>query len=74
MNGYEITELGQVREQENMLQRASAQALRRARRDARHTDDASSTPAWLVAFLGMKKRPATPPRHSHRPAHDPSCP
>ena len=33
MNGFEITELGQVREQENMLVRAEAQALRRARRD-----------------------------------------
>ncbi len=72
MNEYEITELGQVREQENMLERASSQALRQAQRDAGSTD-ASSTPAWLVAFLGMKKRPATPPRHSHRRAHDPSC-
>jgi hypothetical protein len=34
MNGFEITELGQVREQENMLERAQSQALRRARRDA----------------------------------------
>jgi hypothetical protein len=32
MNGFEITELGQVREQENMLERAQSQALRRARR------------------------------------------
>ncbi len=31
MNGFEITELGQVREQENMLERAQSQALRRAR-------------------------------------------
>ena len=30
MNGFEITELGQVREQENMLERAQSQALRRA--------------------------------------------
>jgi hypothetical protein len=34
MNGFEITELGQVREQENMLQRAESQARRRARRAA----------------------------------------
>ena len=34
MNGFEITELGQVREQENMLERAQSQALRRARRAA----------------------------------------
>ncbi len=34
MNGFDITELGQVREQENMLERAESQALRRARRDA----------------------------------------
>lgn len=34
MNGFEITELGQVREQENMLERAQSQALRRSRRAA----------------------------------------
>jgi hypothetical protein len=34
MNAYEITELGQVREQENMLQRAESQAWRRGRRAA----------------------------------------
>jgi hypothetical protein len=34
MNGLEITELGQVREQENMLERAQSQALRRGRREA----------------------------------------
>jgi hypothetical protein len=34
MNGFQITELGQVREQENMLERAQSQALRRARHDA----------------------------------------
>jgi hypothetical protein len=34
MNGFEITELGQVREQENMLERAQSQALRRARHEA----------------------------------------
>jgi hypothetical protein len=33
MNRFEITELGQVREQENMLERAESQALRRARQD-----------------------------------------
>jgi hypothetical protein len=33
MNGFEITELGQVREQENMLDRAQSQALRRARHE-----------------------------------------
>ncbi len=33
MNGFEITELGQVREQENMLERAQSQALRRSRRE-----------------------------------------
>lgn len=31
MNGFEITELGQIREQEHMLERARAQALHRAR-------------------------------------------
>jgi hypothetical protein len=31
MNGFEITELGQIREQEHMLERARSQALRRAR-------------------------------------------
>ena len=31
MNGFEITELGQVGEQENMLEHAQSQALRRAR-------------------------------------------
>jgi hypothetical protein len=35
MNGFEITELGQVREQESMLERAESQALRRARHQAR---------------------------------------
>jgi hypothetical protein len=34
MNGFEITELGQVAEQENMLERAQRQALRRARHEA----------------------------------------
>jgi hypothetical protein len=34
MNRFEITELGQVAEQENMLERAQSQALRRARHDA----------------------------------------
>ncbi|MDQ2961293.1 MAG: hypothetical protein M3R48_09660 [Candidatus Dormibacteraeota bacterium] len=63
MNGYEITELGQVREQENMLERAEGQALRQARRDAPGTDGASMPP-WLVTFLRQ-------PRHSHpHPAHD----
>jgi hypothetical protein len=33
MNGDQITELGQVREQENMLSRAQAQAARVARRE-----------------------------------------
>jgi hypothetical protein len=33
MNEFEITELGQVREQENMLERSQSQALRRARQD-----------------------------------------
>jgi hypothetical protein len=31
MNGFEITELGQIREQEHMLERARSQALGRAR-------------------------------------------
>jgi hypothetical protein len=34
MNEFEITELGQVREQQNMLERAQSQALRRSRRAA----------------------------------------
>jgi hypothetical protein len=34
MNEFEISELGQVREQENMLERAQSQALRRARHAA----------------------------------------
>ena len=34
MNECEITELGQVREQENMLERAQSHALRRARHQA----------------------------------------
>jgi hypothetical protein len=33
MNEFEITELGQVREQENMLQRAQSQVSRRARHE-----------------------------------------
>jgi hypothetical protein len=33
MNEFEITELGQVREQENMLERARSQASRRARHE-----------------------------------------
>ncbi len=33
MNGFEITELAQVSEQENMLERAERQALRRAERE-----------------------------------------
>ncbi len=58
MNGYDITELGQVREQENMLERAQSQALRQARRDAGEEDVLSSSPAWLVTFLSMKRRPS----------------
>ncbi len=34
MTEFQITELGQVREQENMLERAESQALRRARHAA----------------------------------------
>jgi hypothetical protein len=34
MNAFEITELGQIREQENMLERAQSLALRRARHQA----------------------------------------
>ena len=34
MNGFEITELGQIREQEDMLERAELQALHRARLNA----------------------------------------
>ena len=59
MNDFQITELGQVREQENMLARAESQALRQARHDVAGDDGSSSSPAWLVAFLAMKRRPAT---------------
>ncbi len=53
MNGYEITELGQVREQESMLARAEAQARRQARRDARRNNGPVVSAPWLVTFLGM---------------------
>jgi hypothetical protein len=60
MDDYAITELGQVREQENMLERAQSQALRQARRDAGDESGtgSSSSPAWLVTFLAMKRRPS----------------
>ena len=53
MNGYEITELGEVREQENMLGRAQSQALRRARQ---HVDTPTGTAfgrliAWRRPFV-----------------------
>jgi hypothetical protein len=58
MNGFEITELGQIQQQENMLERAQSQALRQTRRDAADENAAGSSPAWLVTFLAMKRRPS----------------
>ena len=53
MNGYEITELGQISEQENMLERAQSQALRRARRGAgaQHGTGLGRLVAWRRPFL-----------------------
>jgi hypothetical protein len=68
MNGFEITELGQVREQENMLARAEAQAHRQARRAARGQNGPVVSAPWLVAFLNMERRP-TAVRCSHT-AHE----
>ncbi len=60
MNGFEITELGQVREQESMLQRAASQALRRARQDANRQHGAGL--GWLVAW----RRPFDRTSNGHR--------
>jgi hypothetical protein len=49
MTGYEITELAQIREQENMLERAELQAPRRARD--------------VDAGTGWPTRPRRPLRH-----------
>ena len=50
MNGDGITELGQVREQENMLERAQAQAARMARRDL-----GQPSGSWLVGLGGWRR-------------------
>jgi hypothetical protein len=67
MNGFEITELGQVREQENMLQRAQSQALRRSRRDVAvlRGSGLGRLIAWrrpFVARLGSTRTAAAPRR------------
>jgi hypothetical protein len=67
MNGFEITELGQVREQENMLERAESQALRRARRAAgvSRGSGLGRLIAWrrpFVAQLGSTRTVAAPRR------------
>ncbi len=51
MNGFEITELGQVREQENMLERAQRQALRRAGRDTQPSTGRLSQPRRALRRL-----------------------
>ena len=79
MNGFEITELGQVREQENMLARAEAQAMRRARRDHRREPGEKPRPAepmpeWLAAFLYGKRAPGRGQgRARMSSASDPAC-
>jgi hypothetical protein len=75
MNEFEITELGQVREQENMLERAQSQALRRARQDV---DAPTGTAlggliAWrrpFIAQLGRTKTVAAPRRTPSKPTHE----
>lgn len=51
MNGFEITELGQVREQENMLERAQRQAVRRAHVDVQPGTGRVSQPRRTVRRL-----------------------
>jgi hypothetical protein len=75
MNGFEITELGQVREQENMLQRAESQARRRARHelDGRRGSGLGRLIAWrrpFVARLGSTGTAAAPRRAPSKPNHE----
>ena len=51
MNGFEITELGSVREQENMLERAESQASRRARHQAGGHSPVGRLIAWRRPFV-----------------------
>ncbi len=71
MSEFEITELGQVREQEDMLARVEARGRRQARRDARGRNGPVVSAPWLVAFLGMgeQREAGAHHRHSHT-AHD----
>jgi hypothetical protein len=76
MNGFEITELGQVREQENMLQRAESQARRRARRAAGvpRGSGLGRLIAWrrpFVVRLGSTRTAAAPHRGPAKPT--PEC-
>ncbi|HEY2594742.1 MAG TPA: hypothetical protein VGK33_12655 [Chloroflexota bacterium] len=64
MNRFEITELGQVSEQENMLNRVEAQSRRQARRDARGKNGPVVSAPWLATFLGMD-RPSAATHHRH---------
>jgi hypothetical protein len=75
MNGFEITELGQVREQENMLERAQSQALLRARRyvDAPTGTAVGRLIAWrrpFIARLGSTNTAAAPRRPPSKPTHE----
>jgi|HubBroStandDraft_3_1064219.scaffolds.fasta_scaffold1595536_2 hypothetical protein len=58
MTEFEITELGQVGQQENMLERAQAQAMRRTRRAAGGTSGTrvGRLIAWRRPFVA---RPGT---------------
>lgn len=75
MNGFEITELGQVREQENMLQRAESQALRRAWRAAGvpRGSGFGRLIAWrrpFVAQVGSTRTATAQHRGPAKPTHE----
>ncbi|MBJ7593826.1 MAG: hypothetical protein JF886_03025 [Candidatus Dormibacteraeota bacterium] len=71
MHDFEITELGQIREQESMLARLEARARRQARREARGNNGPVVNAPWLVAFLGMGEQREAAAHHCHpHTAHD----
>ncbi|MDQ6847988.1 MAG: hypothetical protein M3019_10495 [Candidatus Dormibacteraeota bacterium] len=67
MYGNQITELWQIREQENMLERAARQARREGRFDV-PAEHRAARLAWLVTFHRTKKPRSTSPRCSQHAA------
>ncbi len=64
MYGNQITELWQIREQENMLERAARQARREGRFDV-PAEHRAARLAWLVTHRTKKPRSTSPRCSQH---------